>query len=83
MIIEAKDIKKEYNGVSVLNGVNFSAERGEFISITGASGSGKSTFLSILGGIDRPTSGQVLLDGDDITKKKEKELAILRRSKIS
>ena len=67
--------------VKALDDVSFSVEKGEFISIIGPSGSGKSTLLHILAGIDRPTSGEVCVDGEDIYTKNEKELAYYRRRK--
>ena len=82
-LIEARGVSHTYNGaVKVLDGVDLSVERGEFVSVLGASGSGKTTLLSILGGIERPTEGSVLLDGADITRMKEKQLAVLRRTKL-
>ena len=77
-IIEFKNVKKDYNTgsvpVSILKGVNFSIEEGEFVIILGASGAGKSTVLNILGGMDNPTSGSVIVDGEDISKYKENKL---------
>lgn len=67
--------------VKALDDVSFSVEKGEFISIVGPSGSGKSTLLHILGGIDRPTSGNVYVNGENIYGKSEKELACYRRRK--
>lgn len=82
-LIEARGVGHTYNGaVKVLDRVDLSVERGEFVSVLGASGSGKTTLLSILGGIERPTEGSVLLDGADITRMKEKQLAVLRRTKL-
>lgn len=82
-LIEARGVGHTYNGaVKVLDGVDLTVERGEFVSVLGASGSGKTTLLSILGGIERPTEGSVLLDGADITRMKEKQLAVLRRTKL-
>jgi len=68
--------------VKALDDVSFSVNKGEFIAIVGASGSGKSTLLHILGGVDRPTSGNVLVDGEDVFKKNETNLAIFRRRKV-
>lgn len=81
-LVNAKNIVKEFDGRRVLDGVSIEIEKGDFVSIIGASGSGKSTLLTILGGIDKPTSGVVEIDGADITSKSEKELAVLRRTKI-
>ena len=66
----------------VLDGVNFQVEKGEFVAIVGTSGSGKSTLLHMLGGLDRPTSGSVMVDGKDIFSLKDEELTIFRRRKI-
>ena len=85
-IIEFKNVKKDYNTgsvpVSILKGVNFSIEEGEFVIILGASGAGKSTVLNILGGMDNPTSGSVIVDGEDISKYKENKLSDYRKNKI-
>lgn len=85
-ILETRDLKKIYgNGdtaVHALDGVNFTVQNGEFISIVGTSGSGKSTLLHMLGGLDRATSGDVIVDGQDIFKFKDEELTIFRRRKI-
>ena len=85
-ILKTVELKKYYgsseNEVHALNGVNFSVEEGEFVSIVGTSGSGKSTLLHMLGGLDRPTSGQVFVDGKDIFSLKDEELTIFRRRKI-
>ncbi len=68
--------------VMALNNVNLSVRQGEFVAIVGASGSGKSSLLHLLGGVDRPTSGQVIIDGTEIYSKNEEELALFRRRKI-
>ncbi len=81
-LLSAKDIVKEFDGRRVLDGVSLNIEKGDFVSVTGASGSGKSTLLTILGGIDKPTSGSVIFAEEDITRKSERELAVLRRTKI-
>lgn len=86
IILETKNLKKIYGSgetaVHALDGVNLSIENGEFISIVGTSGSGKSTFLHMLGGLDRPTSGDVIVDGKNIFSLKDEELTIFRRRKI-
>jgi len=80
------DLKKYYgndkNFVKALDGVSVEVERGEFVAIVGTSGSGKSTLLHMLGGLDRPTSGEVIVDDKDIFKLKDDELTIFRRRKI-
>ena len=85
-ILETHDLRKYYGEgdtqVRALDGVDLSVEKGEFVSIVGTSGSGKSTLLHMLGGLDRPTSGKVLVDGKDIFSLKDDELTIFRRRKI-
>lgn len=87
-ILEAKNLKKFYpmgndgNVVKALNGINVSVEEGEFVAIVGKSGSGKSTFLHMMGGLDIPTEGEIIIDGKDISKMKKDELTIFRRRKI-
>ncbi len=85
-ILEIKNLCKTYgNGdtsVKALDNVSFSVEKGEFVAIIGPSGSGKSTLLHILGGVDVPTSGSVIIDGTDISKLDETALAIFRRRQI-
>lgn len=68
--------------VEALKNINFSVQQGEFVAIVGASGSGKSTLMHQLGGVDRPSSGQVIIDGTDLYAKSEEELAVFRRRKI-
>ncbi len=70
------------NEVRALDGVSFTARKGEFIAVIGPSGSGKSTLLHILGGVDRPTSGKVFVDGIDIYSQTEEQLAIFRRRQV-
>ena len=85
-ILVAKDLVKVYgqgeNGVHALAGVNLEVEKGEFLAIVGTSGSGKSTLLHMLGGLDRPTSGEVMVDNIPIFNLKDDELTIFRRRKI-
>lgn len=71
--------KEESN---VLKELNFSVDKGEFVSIMGPSGSGKSTLLYLLGGLDKPTSGSIMLEGEDLSKVKKKAMSKLRRNKI-
>lgn len=70
------------NQVTAVNSVSFSVEQGEFVAIVGSSGSGKSTLLHMLGGVDRPTSGCVLLEGEDIYKMNDDKLAVFRRRQV-
>lgn len=85
-ILQTKSLIKHYGKgdilVKALDGVDFTVEEGEFVSIVGTSGSGKSTLLHMLGGLDYPTSGKVVVDGKDIFSLKEDELTIFRRRKI-
>lgn len=86
VVLETKQLRKVYGSgateVRALDRVNFKVESGSFVSIVGTSGSGKSTLLHMLGGLDRPTSGQVLVDGNDIFELKDEALTIFRRRKI-
>ncbi len=85
-ILETKDLCKYYgkneNQVKAVDMTNISVEKGEFAAIVGKSGSGKSTLLHLLGGLDYPTSGKVLIGGKDIFTLKEEALAAFRRRKI-
>lgn len=85
-ILEINNLCKTYGtgntAVKALDNVSFSVEKGEFVAIIGPSGSGKSTLLHILGGVDTPTSGSVIIDGTDISKLDETALAIFRRRQI-
>ena len=85
-ILQADDLKKVYgtgeNVVHALDGVNLTVERGEFVAVIGTSGSGKSTLLHMLGGLDRPTKGRVIVDGKEIFALKDEALTIFRRRKI-
>ena len=86
VILETRDLKKQYGtgetAVHALAGVNLSVENGEFVAVVGTSGTGKSTLLHMLGGLDRATSGKVYVDGKDIFALKDEELTIFRRRKI-
>lgn len=85
-ILRTEDLKKYYGKgetrIKALDGVDFTVEKGEFVSIVGTSGSGKSTLLHMLGGLDRPTCGKVEVDGKNIFSLKEEALTIFRRRKI-
>ena len=85
-VLEVKELTKKYgqgeSEVIALDHVSFSVERGEFVAIIGASGSGKSTLMNMIGGIDHPTSGSVIIEGNDISNMKEDELAIFRRRNL-
>ena len=85
-ILETKDLRKIYGSgdaeVRALDGVNLTVENGEFVAVVGTSGSGKSTLLHMLGGLDRPTGGTVMVDGKDIFTLKDEALTIFRRRKI-
>ena len=85
-ILETKDLCKYYgsaeNEIKAVNHTNISVEKGEFCAIVGKSGSGKSTLLHLLGGLDRPTAGKVLINGQDIFSMKEEQLSAFRRRKI-
>lgn len=86
MMLEARDIQKAYdNGkgrVEVLKGVNLAINKGEFVAIAGPSGAGKSTLLHILGGLDKPTQGQVIFEGHDIYSLSDTALSKIRNQKI-
>ena len=86
IVLEVKELTKKYgqgeSEVVALDHVSFSVERGEFVAIIGASGSGKSTLMNMIGGIDTPTSGSVIIEGKDISDMNEDELAIFRRRNL-
>ena len=87
MVIEARDLAKSYRGgdgglVHVLDGVNLEVRRGEMVAIVGASGAGKSTLLHVLGALDRPTRGSVVLDGEPLQDLSDEALAALRNRKV-
>src|ERR1700681_1896785 len=77
-----KSIQTATHKVDILRGIDFDVQHGEFVAIMGPSGSGKSTLLGLLAGLDTPTSGRIVLDGEDITGLEEDELALLRGRKI-
>ena len=74
---------KDYSKVTALKDVTFTVEKGEFVSIIGTSGSGKSTLLHIIGGVDSPTSGKILVDGINVFEQNEKNLTLYRRRKVA
>lgn len=86
IMIETKALKKYYqmanNVVKALDGVNLQIGKREFVAIIGKSGSGKSTLLHMLGGLDIPSSGKVIIDGEDLSKLNHEQLAIFRRRKV-
>lgn len=85
-ILSVRNLKKYYgegeNTVKALDGIDLDIQKGEFLAVVGTSGSGKSTLLHMLGGLDIPTSGEVIMDGEDISKMGKDELTIFRRRKI-
>ncbi len=85
-ILRCEGVKKVYgsggNQVTALNGIDLSVDKGEFVAIVGASGSGKSTLMHILGSVDKPTEGKVMIDGIDLSKLNQTEAAIFRRRKV-
>lgn len=85
-VLQTAALRREYamgrESVVALGGVDISIQRGEFVAIMGPSGSGKSTLLNLLGGLDQPTSGKVILDGHDLSAYNEEELAAIRRQKM-
>jgi lipoprotein-releasing system ATP-binding protein len=86
-VLEAKDLVKEYRGgdgvlIRVLDGVSFSLARGEMVAIVGASGAGKSTMLHVLGALDRPTRGYVVLAGQPVAEQSDDQLAALRNRTV-
>ncbi|MBO7456273.1 MAG: ABC transporter ATP-binding protein [Paludibacteraceae bacterium] len=81
-MIEVKDIWKSFGELEVLKGVNLKVEKGEIVAIVGKSGAGKTTLLQIIGTLDRPTKGQVLIEGTDVSGMKDKELAAFRNKHI-
>ena len=85
-LLKVENLYKVYgkgeNEVKAVNGVSFSVPKGQMVAIVGASGSGKSTLLHMIGAVDRPTSGKIYLDGQDVFKQNNRELAIFRRRQV-
>ena len=81
-MIEVKDIYKSFGDLEVLKGVNLEVQKGEIVAIMGKSGAGKTTLLQIIGTLDRPTKGQVVIDGTDVFTMKDKDLAAFRNKHI-
>ncbi|MDD2957866.1 MAG: ABC transporter ATP-binding protein [Lachnospiraceae bacterium] len=85
-ILKVENLCKSYGAgetkVTALDNVSFSAQKGEFISVVGPSGSGKSTLLHIIAGVDKPTSGKLIVDGKEVLQKSQEELAIYRRRQV-
>lgn len=86
MLLHVENLKKiygmKYNSTIALNGISFSVDEGEFVGIMGASGSGKSTLLNCISTIDMPSEGKIILDGKDISKLKDSEMASFRRNNL-
>lgn len=81
-MIEVKNIHKSFDDLEVLKGVNLKVQKGEIVAIIGKSGAGKTTLLQIIGTLDRPTQGQVIIDGTDVFTMKDRELAAFRNRHI-
>ncbi|MBQ7744967.1 MAG: ABC transporter ATP-binding protein [Ruminococcus sp.] len=81
-LLEIKNVSKIYGPLKALDGVNLTVENGEWLAIMGPSGSGKSTMMNIIGCMDKPSLGEVILDGVDIAKESDKKLTEIRRDKI-
>ncbi len=86
IVLQTSALRREYQmgreSIIALSGLDISIQKGEFVAIMGPSGSGKSTLLNLLGGLDQPTSGKVILDGHDLSEYNEEELATIRRQKM-
>ena len=81
-ILTGTDLSKKYGDLAVVKDVSLSIAAGEFVCLVGKSGCGKTTLLSLLSGLERPTAGKVMLDGTDITSATEDELALFRRNNV-
>ena len=82
VLLEVKNVSKIYGDLHALKDVSFTVRKGEWVAIMGSSGSGKSTIMNIIGCMDKPTMGEVILDGQDITKESQTSLTKIRREKI-
>ena len=82
LLLELENVSKIYETVNALQDINLTVKRGEWISVMGSSGSGKTTLMNIIGCMDKPSHGKVLLDGQDITKESQHNLTTIRREKI-
>ncbi len=82
VLLELKNVSKIYGDLHALSDINLTVHKGEWVSFMGSSGSGKTTIMNIIGCMDKPSVGQVLLDGQDITKETQKSLTSIRREKI-
>lgn len=82
VILELRDVSKIYESVNALSNINLKVKKGDWIAIMGSSGSGKTTMMNIIGCMDRPSNGQVLINGVDISKESQKNLTNIRREKI-
>ncbi len=86
VVARAIDVKRTYDlaagQVHALRGINLEVHRGQFVGLMGRSGSGKTTLLNIMGGLDRPTSGEVWFDGEELGSKSDRELTLIRRHKV-
>ena len=81
-MIKLENVDKSYGQEQVLKGITLGIDKGEFVSITGSSGSGKSTLLNLIGGMDRPDKGRVIVDGEEISSSSDENLTLYRRKKI-
>jgi len=82
VLLEVKNVSKIYGDLHALKDVSFTVRKGEWVAIMGSSGSGKSTMMNIIGCMDKPSVGEVILDGQDITKESQNSLTKIRREKI-
>ncbi len=81
-MIKLEDVEKYYGVHRALKGINLEVKRGEFISVMGSSGSGKSTLLNLIGGMDRPEKGKIIVNAEDISRYQDEKLTLYRRSSI-